>query len=438
MLLNKYVIAGMLCALPLIGSANSAANAYSPQGLACLEEYDLGNFSIAYQQCRPLAEKEDPLAQYVVAMLYKRGKGVKQSQAQALNWLTRSADGGYAASQLRLGKILSAGMQTGTDYTKAVYYFSRAAHQNDKEAQFLLALCFQNGIGVTQNSQTALMWYNRAIEQGLEAPSLTAAALTNTSKHQAKIITKNPDNFAWLKMAAENGDKDAQFEVAMHYINGQDTTQDDAQAIEWLTKSAALSNPKAMSYLAWMSMLGLGMPQNMSQAVKWFVNAHQPEEQEESLFSVNSSSTQLEAQTRVNTQFEKANALLTHSDDTASIEQGLDLLKQAAQSNHPQAQAKLAHLYQTGKWLKQSKENAAKWYERAAKNGNSDAQYALGWIYFNGEGVHKNVAQSYYWFNQASTYGGNRAKSAKQFVRSQMNAHDLALADKATGKVATK
>lgn len=435
MLLSRYLLASLIFTLPCITIANQNSSKYSPQALACLDEYELNNFELAFNQCLPLAKQNDALAQYVVAMLYKRGKGVKQSQAEAIKWLTSSAEGGYAASQLRLGKMLSTGAAMPQEHAKAFYFFNRAALQNDKDAQFLVALCYQNGIGVVQNTEQALFWYNKAVSNGLDAP-----AISNKDKSNAAALKKaatSKADFVTLKLAADEGNTDAQFQVGLHYANGQDTAQDDAQAIYWLQKAAKQQNKNAMSYLAWMNMLGLGLPQNVSQAVHWFVSAHDSNAQAFNQFDTNSEATQIALKAQANAQAEKAIALLENNDE-GDIDIAVKLLEQAAKNNHPGAQTKLAQLYQTGKGVSKNKEKARHLFEKAAKNGQTEAQYALGWIYFNGDGVNKNVMQAYHWFNQASLYGGARAKSAKQFVRSQMSPGQLALVDKPTEKIAKK
>ncbi len=428
---KHFLSATILFMTPFISMANTQDTSAAR---ACLNEYELNHFSTAFEKCMPLAQNKDPLAQYAVAMMYKRGVGVKQSQSDALHWFTQSAQGGYAASQLRVGKILSTGTLAQTDYQKAAEYFTKAALQNDKDAQFLLALCYENGIGVKQSSQEALTWYNKAIQNGLDAPLLNA--LSQKTISSKKHATKS--DFVTLKLAAEQGDFDAQYQVALHYVNAQETTQDDAQALYWLQKAAEQQNTQAMTYLAWMAMLGLGIPQNTAQAVHYFVNAHQPEELKDTPISFAPSQTQVDAKARAIALYEQGIDLLERHEDSASIKLAINLLEQAAKSNNAQAQAKLAHCYQTGEWVIQNKEKAAKYYEKAARNGNSEAQYKLGWIYFNGDGVSKNVAQSYYWFNLASAYGGARAKSAKNFVLSQMDANQLATAEKLSGQIAKK
>jgi TPR repeat protein len=52
-------------------------------------------------------------------------------------------------------------------------------------------------------------------------------------------------------------------------------------------------------------------------------------------------------------------------------------LKQAADINHPGAQAKLGYLYTTGQGVPQNYQEAAKWLQLAAQQGDPDARYNL-------------------------------------------------------------
>ena len=52
-------------------------------------------------------------------------------------------------------------------------------------------------------------------------------------------------------------------------------------------------------------------------------------------------------------------------------------LKQAADINHPGAQAKLGYLYSTGQGVPRNYQEAVKWLEMAAGQGDPDAQYNL-------------------------------------------------------------
>ena len=49
---------------------------------------------------------------------------------------------------------------------KAVEYFRRAAKDNNKEAQFMIGLCYERGEGVRVEKTMAIYWYSKAAEQG--------------------------------------------------------------------------------------------------------------------------------------------------------------------------------------------------------------------------------------------------------------------------------
>ncbi|MBI2791644.1 MAG: sel1 repeat family protein [Gammaproteobacteria bacterium] len=445
----KYLTTTILLTLPLAALAKKTpAQTPAPtlsHSAACVEEYQLNQFNEAFQHCLSAAQANDPVSQYLVGMMYKRGKGVALNQSEAIKWFTKAAQAGNAASQLRLGKIYSIGNISSPDYVKAVSFFTQAAKQNDHEAQFALALCYQNGLGVNKDLSQSLYWYQQAIQNGLDAPKLSPEQIHSSSinlknapgSEEFKMSHgKGDDGFVWLKLAAEKGHMDAQYQVAMHYFNGTQTDQDDAKAFSWFQKSAEQDYAPAKSFLAWMSFLGIGTTPSQNDAIQWYVSAHQAQENNHLEFSENLPSTRV-SKASAPMLFEQALRIIEDKDEH-DFSTGITLLQQAANFNHHPAQAYLAKLYQTGSKVNQNAALAAKWYEKAARNGNSDAQYALGWIYFHGEGVTKNLTQSFLWFNEAAKFGGARAKSAKQFVTSHMSSAQIAQAEKLTQQMAKK
>ncbi|MBS0290606.1 MAG: sel1 repeat family protein [Proteobacteria bacterium] len=410
----KLITSAFILTLPLFCITSQASNLSSAD--RCLKEYQLNNFEQALALCLPAATQNNPQAQYVMGMLYKRGKAVKRSQAQAMQWLNSSADNGYAAAQLKFGKMICS--EQTPDYGKAFGYFLRAAQQNLNEAQFLVALCYQNGLGVTKNPQQALTWYNKAISNGLQAPDIPLNQNAKRLKVAAKnsIINPSPERFALLKSAADQGEALAQFAVAMYYLTGGVTAQDDAAALNYLQKAAEQGNSDAKSYLAWMHIMGLGTPQNLQEAIYWFASNYNTSEQKPISISVDS---EQQAKDQAVLLYKQAIKLMEDK-ETTTQKQGLNLLIHSAKNNHLPAQLMLAKAYHEGKGTAQSSSQAAQWFEKAAQNGSSEAQYALGWLYFNGEGVEKDITLSYYWFDKAALYGGAKAKSAKNFVQEYM------------------
>jgi uncharacterized protein len=79
--------------------------------------------------------------------------------------------------------------------------------------------------------------------------------------------------------------------------------------------------------------------------------------------------------------------------------------RRAAEQNDPEGAFRLGWLYARGEGLPQNLEQAVHWYEIAANHGHPTAQLSLGWIYFNGDGVPRNVETAARWFKLAAARG---------------------------------
>lgn len=69
-------------------------------------------------------------------------------------------------------------------------------------------------------------------------------------------------------------------------------------------------------------------------------------------------------------------------------------------------------------------------YERDAKEGRADALYNLGLAYSTGQGVGVDMIAAHKWFNLAAVRGMEAAKSWRNQVASEMNAKQIAEAQK--------
>jgi len=85
---------------------------------------------------------------------------------------------------------------------------------------------------------------------------------------------QSPENkFAEMKRKAESGDAKAQLGLARMYYNGDGTTKDDAQAVEWNRKAAEQGNVFAQYKLGEMYDRGEGVPKDAAKAVEWWQKA---------------------------------------------------------------------------------------------------------------------------------------------------------------------
>lgn len=86
-----------------------------------------------------------------------------------------------------------------------------------------------------------------------------------------------------------------------------------------------------------------------------------------------------------------------------------ELLKPAAEAGNPNAQYYLAILYDFGRGVPTSHEQANAWYLKAAEQGQDDAQYNLAISYRRGEGIEQDTGKAIYWLGRAAALGDDDA-----------------------------
>ena len=88
---------------------------------------------------------------------------------------------------------------------------------------------------------------------------------------------KHGSNFESTKAFAEQGDADAQYNLADMYYVGQykypKVEKDDKQAIKWFRKAAEQNHPHALYRLGVLYHNGLGVEKDEKEAVKWYRKA---------------------------------------------------------------------------------------------------------------------------------------------------------------------
>jgi hypothetical protein len=162
-----------------------------------------------------------------------------------------------------------------------------------------------------------------------------------------------PEDIPSLKALAEEGDAEAQFQLANNYYIGEGVEEDYAQSFKWASRSAAQDNPKAKYRLGSLYIQGRGVPKDEN----------------------------------------KAKALFKESK--------IGLLN-LADRNDPQARAYLGVMYQRGVGVEKDEKEAVKWYRKAAEQGDALAQYNLGWMYANGRGVEEDEKEAVKWYRKAA------------------------------------
>ena len=151
-----------LVAVLILASAvsNAAAQDALADGMAA---YRNGDYARAIELWRPLAEKGDVTAQYLLGNMYADGKGVTRDDKAALLWFQRAAEKGDAAAQYNLGVSYASGAGTLQNDAEAAKWFRRAADQGMAFAQLNLGLLYAAGRGVPQDNVVAMTWFQLAL-----------------------------------------------------------------------------------------------------------------------------------------------------------------------------------------------------------------------------------------------------------------------------------
>ena len=102
----------------------------------------------------------------------------------------------------------------------------------------------------------------------------------------------------------------------------------------------------------------------------------------------------------------------------------------AADQGDADAQTNLGTMYYFGKAVPQDYGEAMKWYRLAAEQGVAGAQYNLGGMYANSLGVRQNNVQAYMWISLAAAQGHELAAKGVEFLEKEMTPDQLAEAQR--------
>ncbi len=88
--------------------------------------YHRGDHAVAMEIWRPLAERGNASAQYMVGYLYAQGEGVASNSGTAAKWYHKAADQGDPDAQLNLGLMYVNGAGVKKSYVTAYKWFALA------------------------------------------------------------------------------------------------------------------------------------------------------------------------------------------------------------------------------------------------------------------------------------------------------------------------
>ena len=397
------------------------------------------------------AGRGDAEAMFKLSICFENGESIAKDLSEALHWIRKAAEQGHLQAQYKLALDYENGTGVRADFSEAAKWYRKAAEQGHVEAQYKLALAYENGYGITQDLSEAVKWYHKAAEQGyveasrhLQSAEVLLAAQNGNAEAQYNLalayengngMTKDlSEAVKWYRKAAEqghagaqkklktaelllnaqNGNAEAQYKLAQAYEKGSGVTKDLTEAMAWYHKAAEQGHAEAQYKLATAYESGTGVGVNLSEALKWNRKAAE--------------------QGIAEAQYKLALAYENGTGVRADFSEAANWYRKAAEQDNAGAQYKLGLYYEK---VKTDLSEAANWYRKAvshghqeaqsnlknielfldARNGNADAQYKLGLAYEKGEGVEKDTSQAVSWFDLAAKQGHAEAKKTIQKYR---------------------
>jgi localization factor PodJL len=155
---------------------------------------------------RAAAAKDDPAAEYEIALRYAEGRGVPQNLAEAADWFDRAAKHGLAPAQFRLGGFYEKGFGVKKDLAAARRLYFAAAEAGNAKAMHNLAVLYAEGIDGKPDYQNAAKWFRKAADYGLSDSQYNLGILYGRGIGMEPNL---PEAYKWFTLAARDGDRDS-------------------------------------------------------------------------------------------------------------------------------------------------------------------------------------------------------------------------------------
>ncbi|KAF9970317.1 hypothetical protein BGZ73_006997 [Actinomortierella ambigua] len=203
-------------------------------------------------------------AQGNLGIMYEYGRGVEQSNTEAVYWYRLAASQGHPSSQFNLGIMYFHGRGVKEDDREAMAWFRKAAEKGEMKAQCNVAWLYNLGRGVEENDQQSLIWYIKSANQGCKEAQWSLGLM-----HEVGLALKQDDDKAleWYRKSETHGISDPDTNLHIGLI--EEKRQAEATAAR---DGKAYAGNAAASYN-----LGtifekalLGQPKDYEEGAKWF------------------------------------------------------------------------------------------------------------------------------------------------------------------------
>jgi len=296
---------------------------------------------------------------------------------------------------------------------------------------------------------------------GLQTSSRALPISTNATSKPKKRCTSTQgfrftsNEVAKIRIRAEQGDSEAQYQMACAHRRGQGVPQSDVEAARYDWKAAEQGHSEAQHNRAVSCTLGRGVTQNQEEGIKWHRKAAESgnvrsqhvlgiaclkglgvaRDIRKAIDYLQKASDKgyaksqnclakiyLHGQPDVPQDVGLALCLFREAADggdpeactnigqlASDGEEAVNWYRLGAEQGDPEAQFLLAQAYLSAHGIGGSHQEALRYLRMAAEQGHCNAQNTLGAIFMNGHGVKRNQEEGERWFRSAASSGNAEA-----------------------------
>lgn len=252
-------------------TAAEGAGAEDSGADAAYGAFQRGFYLTALRLALPRAESGDPVAQTLIAEIYKDGLGVARDIKKAAEWYGFAARAGNREAQFAYANLLLQGNGVEEDKELGELFMRRAAEAGHGRAAFNVAQIITAKRPTWAGFKEALPYYEAAANTGVADAHYALFNIHN----DARGVTVNDEAKALvhLRFAAQGGLDTAQVELGTWLANGRVTDADPKEAFGWFARAASQGNVLAQNRLARMYATGFGVEKSDVLAGAWHILA---------------------------------------------------------------------------------------------------------------------------------------------------------------------
>ncbi|ETE63456.1 Protein sel-1-like 2, partial [Ophiophagus hannah] len=212
---------------------------------------------------------------------------VGKNYTEAFRYFQKAAEKGYDNAQFQLGVMYYGGLGVRRDFKLAFKYFYFAFENGHLLAVYYLAQMYAEGTGVFKSCQNAVevSSSNHLLKitiMFLQLGGWSEMFRTAYFAYQSGNIDSSLVQYAYLAEMGyeeaqinsayimESGNVFARVKIGDYYFYGFGTTKDYVSAVTYYTLAANQLSAEAMFNLAYMYEHGLGVPQDIHLARRWY------------------------------------------------------------------------------------------------------------------------------------------------------------------------